>query len=146
MEVNQLAVLNDEMNENAQALIVGVRNERLAISLSSVIAIEKVELSDINSVNNEDVIDHRGKIIPLVYLDKVFELNGASQERDHINVVVCTKDESTVGLVVDTLFGQSEIEEKSLGALSDNEYFTGVSILPEMDEVALVLNIGSLVA
>jgi chemotaxis protein histidine kinase CheA len=38
------------MNENAQALIVGVRNERLAIALSSVIAIEKVELSDINVV------------------------------------------------------------------------------------------------
>lgn len=50
MVVNQLAVPNDEMNENAQALIVGVRNERLAIALSSVIAIEKVELSDINSV------------------------------------------------------------------------------------------------
>ncbi len=146
MEVNQLAVLNDEMNDNAQALIVGVKNERLAISLSSVIAIENVQLSDINSVNNEDVIDHRGKIIPLVYLDKVFELNGAEEERDSINVVVCTNDDSTVGLVVDTLFGQSEIEEKSLGTLSDNEFFTGVSILPEMDEVALVLNLDSLVA
>ncbi len=146
MEVNQLAVLNDEMNDNAQALIVGVKNERLAISLSSVIAIENVQLSDINSVNNEDVIDHRGKIIPLGYLDKVFELNGAEEERDSINVVVCTNDDSTVGLVVDTLFGQSEIEEKSLGTLSDNEFFTGVSILPEMDEVALVLNLDSLVA
>lgn len=146
MVVNQLAVLNDEMNENAQALIVGVRNERLAIALSSVIAIEKVELSDINSVNNEDVIDHRGKIIPLVYLDKVFELNGAEEDKDSINVVVCTNDDATVGLVVDTLFGQSEIEEKSLGALSDNEFFTGVSILPEMDEVALILNLESLVA
>ena len=82
MESNQLTVLNDEMNENAQALIVGVKNERLAIDLSSVIAIEKVELSDINSVNNEDVIDHRGKIIPLVYLDKVFELNGAEEDKD----------------------------------------------------------------
>ena len=146
MEVNQLAVLNDELNDNAQALIVGVKNERLAISLSSVIAIENVQLSDINSVNNEDVIDHRGKIIPLVYLDKVFELKGAEEEKDSINVVVCTKEDSTVGLVVDTLFGQSEIEEKSLGALSDNEYFTGVSILPEMDEVALILNLDSLVA
>ena len=146
MESNQLTLLNDEMNENAQALIVGVKNERLAIDLSSVIAIEKVELSDINSVNNEDVIDHRGKIIPLVYLDKVFELNGAEEDKDFINVVVCTNDDATVGLVVDTLFGQSEIEEKSLGALSDNEFFTGVSILPEMDEVALILNLESLVA
>ena len=146
MESNQLTVLNDEMNENAQALIVGVKNERLAIDLSSVIAIEKVELSDINSVNNEDVIDHRGKIIPLVYLDEVFELEGDKEDKDHINVVVCTNDDATVGLVVDTLFGQSEIEEKSLGALSDNEFFTGVSILPEMDEVALILNLESLVA
>lgn len=146
MESNQLTVLNDEMNENAQALIVGVRNERLAIALSSVIAIEKVELSDINSVNNEDVIDHRGKIIPLVHLDEVFELESDEEEKDFINVVVCTKDDSTVGLVVDTLFGQSEIEEKSLGALSNNEFFTGVSILPEMDEVALILNLDSLVA
>jgi two-component system chemotaxis sensor kinase CheA len=49
----------------------------------------------IKSVNNKDVIDHRGKIIPLVYLDKVFELKGA-EEKDSINVVVCTKEDSLV--------------------------------------------------
>lgn len=147
METNQLAVLNDEMNENAQALIVGVKNERLAISLSSIIAIEKVQISDINTVDHDDVIDHRGKIIPLIYLDRLFELKGESEERDFINVVVCNNsDDSIVGLVVDSLFGQSEIDKKSLGILSDNQYFTGVSILPEIDEVALILNLESLVA
>lgn len=146
MEINQLTVLGGEAVDSSQALIVGVRNERLAIALSSVTAIEKVPLSDIKSVDQEDVYDHRGKVIPLVYLDQVFELKGDSEDKDFINVVVCTKDDAAAGLVVDSLYGQSEIESKSLGVLSDNEYFTGVSILPEMDEVALILNLESLVA
>lgn len=146
MESNQLAVLGGDNIDSAQALIVGVRNERLAISLSSVTAIEKIQISEIKSVDQEDVIDHRGKIIPLVYLDQVFELKEDSKDKEFINVVVCTRDDSAAGLVVDTLYGQTEIESKSLGTLSDNEYFTGVSILPEMDEVALILNLESLVA
>ena len=146
MESNQLAVLGGDNIDSAQALIVGVRNERLAISLYSVTAIEKIQISEIKSVDQEDVIDHRGKIIPLVYLDQVFELKEDSKDKEFINVVVSTRDDSAAGLVVDTLYGQTEIESKSLGTLSDNEYFTGVSILPEMDEVALILNLESLVA
>lgn len=145
MESNQLIVLNDVDRDEAQALIVGVKNERLAISLSSVIAIEKVQTSDIHMVNNDDVIDYRGNVIPLVHLDEVFELKGCDKE-DYINVVVCNIEDEVVGLVVDSLFGQSEIESRSLGSLSDNQYFTGVSILPETEEVALILNLESLVA
>ena len=146
MESNQLAVINSTNSDKEEALIVGVKNERLAISLSSIIAIEKIQISDIQSVNNEDVIDHRGKVIPLVYLDKVFELKGVSEEKDFINIVVCHKKDAVAGLVVDSLFGQNVIESKSLGSLSDNEFFTGVSIIPEMDQVALIINLESLVA
>ncbi len=146
METNQLAVITSTSDDNAQALIVGVQNETVAIPLSSVLAIENIQTSDISLVDREDVINHRGRVIPLVYLDKIFELEESSEEKESINVVVCTKDDVNVGLVVDKLFGQTEIESKSLGLLSDNEFFTGVSILPDVDDVALILNVESLVA
>lgn len=148
MVENQLAVLNqsNEESNNAQALIVGVKSEVVAIPLSSILAIENVQAEDVRLVDREDVIDCRGQVIPLVYLDKVFELEKSGEDKDTIKVVVCAKDNANVGIVVDKLFGQAEIESKSLGILSDNEYFTGVSILPENDDVALILNLDSLVA
>ena len=146
MEPNRLAVLNGSDSDSAQALIVGVKSETVAIPISSVLAIENIQTSDISLVDREDVINHRGRVIPLVYLDKVFELEESSEEKESLNVVVCTKDDVNVGLVVDKLFGQTEIESKSLGLLSDNEFFTGVSILPDAEDVALILNVDSLVA
>jgi two-component system chemotaxis sensor kinase CheA len=148
MVSNQLAVLNQdsEVNNNAQALIVGVKSEVVAIPLSSVLAIENVQAADVRLVDREDVIDCRGQVIPLIYLDKVFELEEKGEDKAAINVVVCAKDNSNVGIVVDKLFGQAEIESKSLGILSDNEFFTGVSLLPDADDVALILNLDSLVA
>ena len=144
--MNQLAVINEENNENAQALIVGVKDEMVAIPLSSVLTIENVNASDVSLVDKEDVIDHRGKVIPLVYLDKVFELEGNDEKKESLNVIVCAQNDANIGIVVDKLFGQADIESKSLGILSDNKYFSGVSILPEAEDVALILNVESFVA
>ena len=60
--------------EASQALIAGVRDEKIAIPLSSIITIENVLISEINSVNFEDVIYLRGQVIPLVYMDQLFDL------------------------------------------------------------------------
>jgi two-component system chemotaxis sensor kinase CheA len=45
---------------------------------------------------------------------------------------------------VDSLVGQKEIINKSLGILEENDFFSGASILE--DKLALVLNVRSFVA
>lgn len=134
-----------ENTDSTTAMIVGIEDETFAIPLSSILTIENIAVSDIKSVDQEDVIYIRENIIPLVHLDKFFRINRAEDSRDRINVVVCGFKDQTFGFVVDTLLGQRDITSKSLGLLSDNEFFSGASILEDEENVALVLNVPSFV-
>ena len=141
METSQIAVLNK--NEN-KALIAGVKNGKIAIPLSSIVTIENVAASEINTVNFDDVIYLRGEIIPLVYMDKMFKLDNPEETMDRITVIICSYKDTYVGLVVDELFEQEIIEQKSLGILSDNRFFDGAAIFD--DAIALIVNVESLIA
>lgn len=131
--------------DTTQALIAGIGDEMVAIPLPSILTIENIAKSDISLVDSSDVIYLRGRVIPLIYLDELFNLESSNAAKDSITVVVCTKDESCVGLVVDTLFGQRDIESKSLGILDSNKFFSGASILAD-DDVAMILNVDSFIA
>lgn len=141
MELREI-ITND--SESRQALIAGINEETFAIPLSSVLTIERVAVADICSVDQEAVVHLRDMIIPLVYLDKVFNIEKAADDTDHITVIVCMHNDAYFGLVVDKLYGQKDITTKSLGILEDNEFFSGASILE--DDVALILNVESFVA
>ena len=134
-----------ENTDSTTAMIVGIEDETFDIPLSSILTIENIDVSDIKSVDQEDVIYIRENIIPLVHLDKFFRINRVEDSRDRINVVVCGFKDQTFGFVVDTLLGQRDITSKSLGLLSDNEFFSGASILEDEENVALVLNVPSFV-
>ncbi len=139
MDTNQLVVL-DEQTESYQALIVNIGNELFAIPLSTILSIESVAVSELSQVDHQDVIYLRGNVIPLVYLERVFNMP-TSTKKETLSVVICKYNQSQFGFVVDSLNGQREIETKSLGVLKDNDFFTGASILD--DGVALILNVPS---
>ena len=65
----------------------------------------------------QEVIHLRGKVIPLVRLDNVLDLE-PREEPESLTVVIVTKGDSMAGLVVDNLIGQQEIVIKSLGSIS----------------------------
>lgn len=144
MELCELMTTDMAEASGAQALIATINDETFAIPLSSILSIENIAVSEINSVDQEAVIYLRGKIIPLVYLNKLFNIESTRKDDDHITVVVCMHNDAVFGFVVDALEGQKEISNKSLGILGDNEFFTGASILE--DKLALILNVGSFVA
>ena len=138
----QLITTNDI--DSTQALITGVGEERIAIPLPSIITIENVTPSEISQVDSEDVIYLRGRVIPLLYLDKFFGLKASDEKKDSITAVICMHNDSYIGLVVDTLFGQQDIESKPLGILNNNKYFSGASILSE--DLAMILDVPALIA
>ena len=68
------------------------------------------------NAHNQQVIDFRGNIIPLVNLTEIFEMPEQSGESDgYQSVVIVRKGEKLAGLVVDSFIGQQEIVLKSLG-------------------------------
>ena len=128
-----------------QALMVIVGDEKYAISLSAIQGIEDIESSSIKLVQNKEVINLRGSVIPIVRLNEVLDIETEKQDQDHLIVVVARKGDKLVGLVVDELIGQQEIVIKPLGKyINKSKLISGATILGD-GEVALILDSNALI-
>lgn len=128
-----------------QALMVEVRDEKYAIALGSISNIEDIPVKDIKYVEAQEVIHLRGKVIPLVRMDKILDIAPKEEEPDSLTVIIVKKGDNLAGLVVDNLMGQQEIVIKSLGKYinNNNKIISGATILGD-GEVALILDVNTL--
>lgn len=128
-----------------QALMVIIGDEKYAISLSSIVSIEEIPIADIKYVEAKEVINMRGTVIPIVRLNQLLDIEPPEEERESLTIVIVSKGEKQVGLVVDDLMGQQEIVIKSLGSFIDNssKIISGATILGD-GEVALILDVNTL--
>ncbi|MCM1100924.1 MAG: chemotaxis protein CheA [Clostridium sp.] len=127
-----------------QALMVVVGDEKYAISLESIQAIEDIQPGEIKLVENKEVINLRGVVIPLIRMNKLLDIESSNSESESLIVVIVKKGEKTAGLVVDSLLGQQEIVIKSLGAyIKQCKFINGATILGD-GEVALILDANAL--
>ena len=128
-----------------QALMVIVGEEKYAISLGSIQTIEDISPKDIKLVQNKEVIQLRGTVIPIIRLSDVVETESSKSPEDNMVVVIVKKGDRLAGLVVDELIGQQEIVIKSLGKyMSKCKFISGATILGD-GEVALILDANALI-
>ena len=92
-----------------QALMVEIRDEKYAIALGSISNIEDIPVKDIKYVEAQEVIHLRRKVIPLIRMDQVLDIEPKEEEPESLTVVIVQKGENLAGLVVDNLIGQQEI-------------------------------------
>ena len=127
-----------------QALMVEIRDEKYAIALGSISNIDDIPVKDIKYVEAQEVIHLRGKVIPLIRMDQVLDIEPKEEEPESLTVVIVQKGENLAGLVVDNLIGQQEIVIKSLGKyINNNKIISGATILGD-GEVALILDVNVL--
>lgn len=126
-------------------MLVEIENEIYAIPLSSIIETSIIRHSDILNAHNQKVIDFRGKVVPLVFLEEIFEVPRAEQKNDGFHsVVIVRKGDKLAGLVVDSFIGQQEIVLKSLGNYLTNIFaISGATILGN-GKVALIVDCNAL--
>jgi two-component system, chemotaxis family, sensor kinase CheA len=128
-----------------QALMVELGSEKYAIPLGSIQTIEDVMISDIKYVHSKEVINLRGTVIPLIRLDKVLDVPETDDSKENLTVVIVSKGDRLAGIVVDNLIGQQEIVIKSIGKyINNNKIIGGATILGD-GEVALILDVNTLV-
>lgn len=128
-----------------QALMVIVGGEKYAISLGSIQTIEDISPSEIKYVQNKEVINLRGTVIPLIRLSKELDIESSKSPDENMVVVIVKKGEKLAGLVIDELMGQQEIVIKSLGKyISKCKIISGATILGD-GEVALILDANTLI-
>ena len=127
-----------------QALMVVVGGEKYAISLGSIQTIEDISPNDIKLVENKEVINLRGTVIPLIRLTEVLDVESTRAPEDNLIVVIVKKGDKMAGLVIDELIGQQEIVIKSLGKyIKQCKFISGATILGD-GEVALILDANAL--
>ncbi len=127
-------------------MLVEIEKEVYAVPLSSIIETSIIKRSDILNAHNQKVIDFRGKVVPLVFLDEIFEVPRDDYEDDgFLSVVLVRKGDRIAGLVVDSFIGQQEIVLKSLGNYLTNVFaISGATILGN-GQVALIVDCNALI-
>jgi len=127
-------------------MLVEIEQEIYAIPLSSIIETSIIKKEEILSAHNQKVINYRGTVVPLVFLEEIFEVPRTEAANDEFHsVVVVRKGEKLAGLVVDSFIGQQEIVLKSLGDYLTNIFaISGATILGN-GKVALIVDCNALI-
>jgi two-component system chemotaxis sensor kinase CheA len=98
-----------------QSLLVEVEGEIYSIPLSSVLETLRVEQSLFHMVGGQEVLKLRESVLPLMRLQRKFNVQQRHENEDFCYVVVVGAADKRMGLVVTRLVGQQEVAIKSLG-------------------------------
>ncbi len=129
-----------------QGMIVKVHNDQLVVPLSSVIEVVRVNVKDIDTINQNEVIRIRDSVISLIDVNElVFHSNGRTKDDNWQYIVVVGVAEKRFGLKVDGLIGQKEVVIKSLGSyLGTIEGIAGSTIMGD-GTIVMILDINELI-
>jgi two-component system chemotaxis sensor kinase CheA len=131
------------------ALVVTCGGDRYAIPQVSLLELVRVEADEVGKgvelVHGVPVYRLRGRLLPLVYLNRELELAAQAKsdtESDGaVNIVVLRADERRFGLVVDQINDTEEIVVKPLRKqLKTVKTFVGSSIMGD-GKIALILDV-----
>ncbi|MGG0938092.1 chemotaxis protein CheA [Brevibacillus centrosporus] len=129
------------------AMLVQVQDEKYAVPLSSIIETAVFRKDQIMMAHRQKVIDFRGRVVPLVSLQDIFQVPASDsvQDDEEVAVIIVRKGEKMAGLVVDSFIGQQEIVLKSLGKYLVNVFaISGATILGD-GQVALIIDCNALI-
>ncbi len=130
-----------------QALLVTVDTTLYAVPVVYVLEVLRIEGLDIETVEGNEVLRSRGRIVPLLRLGDVFRKDDLNEESkgQMAHVVVVKIGERLVGLAVHALVEIQEIMVKSLAeGMGDVKGIAGASILGN-GQVVLIIDVPTLI-
>jgi two-component system chemotaxis sensor kinase CheA len=122
----------------AEAFIVTVNGQRFAVPQSAVREVLEVESASTKVLENNEIIPYRGKVLPLLRLARVFDMNYQREARFH--VLVLGEETNALGLAVDRILGQREIVVRAIkDPLAQSRGIAGATELGDQ-RVVLILD------
>jgi len=94
-----------EQNRDCQTLVIlAVGDRRLALDIALVSRLEEIPLTDIESADGHEVVQYRGRIMPLLRVGSLLGIPTAENRGERpLQVVVHSQRDRSVGLVVDRI-------------------------------------------
>lgn len=128
-----------------QVLLARTGGEVFAIPLDTVLRTTTCRVSEIQLIQDREVLALRDRQVPLIRLNRVLELPvTAHAASDELHVVLTDLHGETYGLVCENLLGKKEIVIKSLGDILKNVPCTaGATLLG--DRCALILDVPQII-
>ncbi len=124
--------------------LVGVGKASYVIPLGAVIECIELSEQERHDTQSRQYINLRGEVLPFVRLREQFEIDQVGGKRE--NIVVVQYAGQKIGLVVDELMGEFQTVIKPLGTIFKHIKGIGGSTILGTGEVALILDVQSLVA
>ncbi|GAB6281317.1 MAG: chemotaxis histidine kinase/response regulator CheAY2 [Ignavibacterium sp.] len=128
-----------------QGLLVKALNEIVAIPLSSVLEVVRLEDNQIYSVNQKEVIQLRDSVIPIIDLSKILYQKSNGQNVNWHYIVIVGLAEKKYGIKVDSLLGLKEIVIKNLGTYLGNIKGIAGSTILENGSVVMIVDLSELI-
>lgn len=128
-----------------KALIISCSGRTYSIPITSVLETLIVKENEIKSVERREVIQLREVTLPLLRLEKFFNIGRDEACPKEFYVVVVGAAEKRLGIVVDDLLGQQDIVIKSMG--ESFKRFRGISGAADLGDqrTILVLDVGGII-
>ncbi len=128
-----------------KALIISCSGRTYALPITSVLESMLMTDKEIMTVERKEVIQLRESTLPLLRLERYFDISRDVEPPQEFYVVVVGVAEKRLGIVVDDLLGQQDIVIKSLGEAFKS--FRGVSGAADLGDqrTILVLDVGGIV-
>ncbi len=126
-----------------QGLLVRVGEEVYSIPIASVIESQRINISDLKSIDNYEVMTVRDEVISVLRLNRLFNIK-AKEDSDTAFIVIVGSSDKKLGVMVDSLISEEDIVIKPL---TDQFVCTpgiaGASILGD-GSVSLIIDVSQL--
>ena len=93
--------VDDELRRTL--LLASIGEREVALMLDLVARLEEFPMSRIERAGDKAVVQYRGEIMPLVFVDEAIGHHVHRDERETVSVIVHTEEWGSVGLVVDDI-------------------------------------------
>ena len=126
-----------------QGLLVRVGQEVYSIPIVSVIESRRVHLSEINTIDNYEVLNVRNEVISVLRLSRLFNIP-VSESGEYCYIVIVGSQNKKIGIMVDALIGEEDVVIKPLrDQFTNSPGIAGASILGD-GSVSLIIDVSQL--
>lgn len=126
-----------------QGLLVRVGREIYSIPIANVIESVRVKKSEINTIDNYEVLNVRNEVISVLRLSRLFNIK-TETEGEYCFVVIVGSQDKKVGVMVDALIGEEDVVIKPLrDQFTQSPGIAGASVLGD-GSVSLIIDVTQL--